>query len=237
VVEHVRRLRTAGKTAVAAIHVHGGDVYLRSRWRRKPAAWSKLTHALRAADRVITSTEVMRQTVLEIIGPSHPNGHVCIVPNGVDEVDPQAQEPCPRFESAPFATQPFVLALGRLIARKGFDTLIEALPEAGLTGMSVVIAGDGPERPRLEQLCRDRPPPCPVHFVGTVDGPDKRWLLQNCLVMAAPSVEESFGIVALEAMSFGKPVIGTSGTGFAEIIQPGRQGSHRGIAVQQSGFQ
>jgi glycosyltransferase involved in cell wall biosynthesis len=72
---------------------------------------------------------------------------------------------------------------------------------------------------RANQTCPDT-----VHLVGSVTGTDKRWLLQNCAFMAAPSLEESFGIVALEAMACGKPVIGTANTGLAEVIQHGITG-------------
>jgi glycosyltransferase involved in cell wall biosynthesis len=53
---------------------------------------------------------------------------------------------------------------------------------------------------------------------------DKRWLLQNCRFTAAPSLEESFGNVALEAMACGRPVIASKASGFAEIVRNGENG-------------
>jgi glycosyltransferase involved in cell wall biosynthesis len=58
-----------------------------------------------------------------------------------------------------------------------------------------------------------------VLFAGMVEGTDKRWLLQHCRFMAAPSIEESFGNVALEAMACGKPVLASKASGFAEIVK------------------
>jgi glycosyltransferase involved in cell wall biosynthesis len=63
-----------------------------------------------------------------------------------------------------------------------------------------------------------------VLFTGLVEGPNKRWLLQNCRFMAAPSLEESFGNVALEAMACAKPVLASRASGFAEIIRDGENG-------------
>jgi glycosyltransferase involved in cell wall biosynthesis len=63
-----------------------------------------------------------------------------------------------------------------------------------------------------------------VIFTGLVQDADKRWLLQNCRFMAAPSLEESFGNVALEAMACGRPVIASRASGFAEIVREGGQG-------------
>jgi UDP-glucose:tetrahydrobiopterin glucosyltransferase len=63
-----------------------------------------------------------------------------------------------------------------------------------------------------------------VQFTGRVSGADKRWLLQHCQFMAAPSLEESFGNVALEAMACGKPVIASRASGFAEIVTDGENG-------------
>jgi len=63
-----------------------------------------------------------------------------------------------------------------------------------------------------------------VVFTGLVVDADKRWLLQNCRFMAAPSLEESFGNVALEAMACGKPVVASLASGFAEIVRDGENG-------------
>src|SRR5206468_638845 len=86
----------------------------------------------------------------------------------------------------------------------------------------LIIAGDGKGLDALRQQAAplsDR-----VLFVGLVQGADKRWLLQHCHFMAAPSLEESFGNVALEAMACGKPVIASDASGFAEIIKPHQNG-------------
>src|SRR5206468_13016467 len=86
----------------------------------------------------------------------------------------------------------------------------------------LIIAGDGKGLDALRQQAAplsDR-----VLFVGLVQGADKRWLLQRCRFMAAPSLEESFGNVALEAMACGKPVIASRASGFTEIVKDHQNG-------------
>src|SRR5207302_2328898 len=86
----------------------------------------------------------------------------------------------------------------------------------------LVLAGDGRE---LEALKTQAAPlGHRALFTGLVEGADKRWLLQHSRFTAAPSLEESFGNVALEAMACGKPVIASRASGFAEIVREGENG-------------
>src|SRR5206468_8885541 len=60
-----------------------------------------------------------------------------------------------------------------------------------------------------------------------VEGADKRWVLRHCQFMAAPSLEESFGNAALEAMACGKPVVVSGASGLAEFLGNGRSEERR----------
>jgi glycosyltransferase involved in cell wall biosynthesis len=91
----------------------------------------------------------------------------------------------------------------------------------------LVIAGEGRELEALRAQASalgER-----ILFTGLVEGADKRWLLQHCAFMAAPSLEESFGNVALEAMACGKPVVASRASGFAEIVVDGENGRLVGV--------
>lgn len=95
-----------------------------------------------------------------------------------------------------------VLGLGRLVPQKGFDLLVEALPE----GMRARIAGEGPgrvEHPRVEWLGW-RADPWP--------------LLAEADVVAIPSRWEGFGLVAVEAMAAGVPVVASAVDGLVEVV-------------------
>jgi glycosyltransferase involved in cell wall biosynthesis len=205
------------------VYPRGGDIYEVSRFRRKKHAWRKLTWALTNATAVVCASAAMEGIVREIIGARAAEDRILRIPNGVNIEEMRQDASGSRFVSDAAFSSPFVLGLGRLIRRKGFHLLIDAFAAAELpAGWKLVIAGDGRELEALRaqaQPLGDR-----VLFTGLVGGAEKRRLLQNCGFMAAPSLEESFGNVALEAMACGKPVIASRASGFAEIVRDGQNG-------------
>jgi glycosyltransferase involved in cell wall biosynthesis len=213
-VQHARRT-----DKLAIVYPRGGDIYEVSRFRRKPSAWRKLTSALTDANAVICASSAMQDLVQQIIAPA-PANHLTQIPNGVNIEELNQDASTSRFVRDPQYQHPFILALGRTIKRKGFHLLIEAFTQLINTSMppiNVVIAGEGKELENLKHQAS--PHPTRILFPGLVQNADKRYLLQHCRFMAAPSLEESFGNVALEAMACGKPVIASNASGFAEIVQ------------------
>jgi rhamnosyl/mannosyltransferase len=104
---------------------------------------------------------------------------------------------------------PLLLSVGRLVSYKGFEYLIAALTH--VAGARLVLVGDGPLlRPLQEQAgtlnVRDR-----VTFAGEVSSAQLADLYRRCAVFVLPSVTpaEAFGMVQLEAMAYGKPVVST----------------------------
>jgi glycosyltransferase involved in cell wall biosynthesis len=111
-------------------------------------------------------------------------------------------------------------AAGRFVPQKGFDVLLTALAE--LPQASLLLVGDGPERPRLERLLdelglRDR-----VELTGWRD--DASRLLAAVDAVVVPSRAEPFGLVALEAMGAGVPVVASDVDGLAEVVIDGETG-------------
>jgi len=222
----VKYAASIGRRAI--IHVRGGDIYHGSRWRKKPGVWRKLRWALANAGAVVCLSAAMEELVREILGtdtPAQEKARLVCIPNGVDVEGLGADASASRFAADARLRGPFILGLGRAIRRKGFHLLIDAygrLPVSVKERWALVIAGDGRDLQELKDQAVAVAPG--VIFAGLVDGADKRWLLQHCRFAATPSIEESFPNVALEAMACGKPVIGSQATGFAEMIQPGRNG-------------
>ncbi|WP_440640133.1 glycosyltransferase [Bradyrhizobium sp. PUT101] len=102
-----------------------------------------------------------------------------------------------------------VLACGRLVPYKGFDVLIRA---AAAHNFEVWIIGEGIERPRLEQLIRELGLGERVRLLGSVNDCERIKLMCLADVFVMPSVTnaETFGLVQLEAMAAGRPVVNTA---------------------------
>ena len=147
---------------------------------------------------------------------------VHVVPHGVDLA---------RFIVAPEPVTPPVrlLAVGRLVNKKGFDVLIEALPALG-SSIVVRIIGDGSERARLESLARDLGLASRVAFAGTRTHAELPAEYAAANLVVVPSVVDASGDrdglpnVVLEAMASGRAVIGTRTGAIATAIAEGETG-------------
>jgi phosphatidylinositol alpha-mannosyltransferase len=146
-----------------------------------------------------------------------------VVPNGVD-VDAFARAtPIPELRDP---ERPLLLFVGRLEPRKGLDVLIRAYLRlrAARPRLRLCVVGEGPERQRCQQMVPPSIRP-DVLFVGAVDEADKARYHASADVFVAPNTGgESFGIVLLEAMAAGVPVVASDIPGFRSVLKDGRQG-------------
>jgi phosphatidylinositol alpha-mannosyltransferase len=113
-----------------------------------------------------------------------------------------------------------ILFLGRLERRKGAMTLLRAYDALCRQGIPIrlIVAGDGPERKMLEQFVFRRGVP-EVVFLGTVDDVEvPRWYA-TCDIFCAPSLyAEGFGIVVVEAMASGRPIVAAANAGYKTLF-------------------
>ena len=109
-----------------------------------------------------------------------------------------------RFHDLPPATGLIrrIGAIGRLDPQKGFDVLIPAFRKAKLAGVTLEIFGDGPEADRLRALAADHPG---IVFHGHTDDPVVA--IASVDAIAMPSRREPYGLVALEALAAGRPLL------------------------------
>ncbi len=120
--------------------------------------------------------------------------------------------------------------MARLVPRKGHDVVLRALPRvlASVPDARYVIAGDGPDRSRLESLARDLGVAHAVHFAGRVDDVLPYFQACDVYVMMSRSEDEGevegFGIAFTEASACGKPVIAGRSGGTAEAVLDGVTG-------------
>jgi len=105
----------------------------------------------------------------------------------------------------------FILSVNRLDRAKRIDLLIEAAAQA--PGLRVVIAGDGPDRDRLEKLARERGLDGRATFTGRIDDAELADLYARCLGVYYAPVNEDYGLVPYEAFLSQKPVLTTTDAG------------------------
>jgi glycogen synthase len=160
------------------------------------------------SDTVLVNSEAVRA---ELSGREL-GGEIAVIPNGVDlaQFPVGAAPPNPRQ----------ILFVGRLVPQKGVEVLIRAFgavlhryPDATL-----VVAGDGQQRLYLERLARFLGVRRHVSFVGWRNREQVAELYRDCAVVCIPSRYEPFGIVALEAMASGRPVVASRVGGLAEVV-------------------
>ena len=189
------------------------------RSRAMQAAYPLVRPSLEKISARIAVSEDARQTVTTHIG-----GDAVVIPNGV-YVDTFAKAPLvPGWQGT--AQRPTVAFLGRLDEpRKGLPVLAEAVPQVlrSLPGTRFLIAGRGDveaARERLDPVSRGA-----CEFLGTVSDEDKAALLRSVDVYVAPHTgSESFGIVLVEAMSAGTPVVASDLDAFGRVVAGGQLG-------------
>ncbi len=115
-----------------------------------------------------------------------------------------------------------IVFLGRLVKRKGCEELLRAfiLLRSSVPEATLVIAGDGPERQKLQRLVNQNDLGPSVSFLGFIDEKDKPALLASGDIACFPSLYgESFGIVLIEAMAAGAGVVvGGNNPGYASVL-------------------
>lgn len=194
-----------------------------------PDDTSKAIHSIEwwltyEARRVLTCSAHMRWEVNRLF--ELPDSKAAIVPNGVDiaefAVDPQ----CAAAVRAEYGDGPLVVFAGRLVHEKGVQDLLDAaavlLPRH--PDLRVVIAGEGPHEEELRDQASRRGLGEAVRFLGFVGGRELPELLAAADCFAMPSRYEPFGMVALEAIAAGTPVVAGSSGGLAEFIIDGETG-------------
>lgn len=150
-------------------------------------------------------------------------GSFRILPNGVDDVRFASAEP---LEGLINPDRPLLLFVGRLEKRKGLETLIKAFLRLRASGhhLRLCVVGEGPERERCQSLV---PPSLrtEVLFVGAVSHADLPRYHASSDVFVSPATRgESFGIVLLEGMAAGLPVVASNIPGYRTVMSDGVQG-------------
>jgi glycosyltransferase involved in cell wall biosynthesis len=210
--------RVAGRRVPVLCTLHGGDLFgLDVGWANRLRAF-----ILGKLDAVTVVSEAMRARV-RALGRDLSDG--AVIPMGTDLTDRFTPDPAVQRE-------PFLLFVGRLVRKKGVDLLLDAF--ASIAGdhpdLTVVIAGDGPERPTLVEQARRLGISRQVRFVGNVPNDHLPGLYRRATAAVFPfrqeatGDQEGFGLVIVEAMGCGCPVIVGDVPAIRDIVDDGKTG-------------
>jgi glycosyltransferase involved in cell wall biosynthesis len=143
-----------------------------------------------------------------------------VIPNGLDMPERESEtDEVLRRSRLVGSRQPYIIILGRVSWKKGIDRLILAMKF--VPSITLVIAGNDDENytPQLMGIIREQGLEDRIVFTGAVYGMDKFALLRGAELFVLPSYSESFGVVLLEALCCGCPLIMTPEVGIAKDME------------------
>lgn len=176
-------------------------------------------HASFEAWKVIVCSNYMKQEVKGLF--QTPEDKIEIIENGVNIDNYQAEYSREFRKKYASPRESLVFFVGRIVREKGIQILIKAIPEilAQNPDIKFVIAGKGPHLSNLKNQARFLGIDDRIYFTGYISDEERNKLYQIADLAVFPSLYEPFGIVALEAMATGTPVIASSVGGLAEFIE------------------
>ena len=210
----------------------------------RPFVWTPLAHTTKPegsawsskefrklyarADALIAMTEFERDWLIRQ-GATAARVHVCPMAPLLSDHKGDATS---FRQTHQLGTAPIILFLGRLVAYKGYRTLLEAAGEIWKTHPDAQIVLAGPaDQSAVDELQSHRDPR--IHYVGVISDAEKNDALAACDMVCVPSTEESLGVIYLEAWMFGKPVIAADIPVMGSVIAHGVDG----LLVQQQSDQ
>jgi phosphatidylinositol alpha-1,6-mannosyltransferase len=202
------------------VMAHGVEV-----WNPLPALVSR---ALRRAKIVLAPSRYTAGKLVEVQGIPQEKVRLLPWPLSPDFVR-MAAAPAELRPPPSFPKGRVVLTVGRWASSeryKGADALIQAVPALRNSSPDacLVAVGTGDDLPRLRQISADLNVANHVHFLEGLSRQELAACYARADVFALPSTGEGFGLVFLEAMAFGKPVVGAAAGGATDLIEDGRNG-------------
>jgi len=190
-----------------------------------------------AADRIVAATDIDRSHMLDAYGANARK--IVVVPGGVNLglFQPGSQADARRVLG--LGPEPTLLFVGRIQRLKGIDVLIRAAASLAddIRGIRVLVVGGSDDssgsRPaeetreleRLRGIVAELSPSASVQFVGGVDQERLSLYYRAADLTVMPSTYESFGLVAVESMACGTPVVASRVGGLATIVRDGENGA------------
>lgn len=203
------------------LSVHGGDLYDPSKWaspHNHAVLRGWIRRLLRKADAVVGQSSNTLKNMHEFYTPEIEGIRI---PLGINR---PPREPAERKKYGFSKDDVLFITVGRLVSRKAVQQLISMMNSLGDTKGHLLIVGSGPEQNMLQEMATTLGVDKKVHFLDQVQEAEKFQLLNMADVFVSTSQHEGFGLVYLEAMACGKPVVCYDYGGQTDFLENGKTG-------------
>ncbi len=191
--------------------VHGSDI-LEKYVDKKTVNRRKRNRnfGLRQADRVICVSHYLKKAIMNLGVPSE---KIAVIPNGIDTKTFY-------LSSSPNGKSDIIF-VGNFIERKGLDLLIKSFKKISMKSpdVNLKILGNGPIKSKIQLMVNELELNNRVKFMDQVSNTEIATIIQNSRLLCLPSREEGFGVVLIEALACGVPVVGARTGGIIDIIK------------------
>jgi glycosyltransferase involved in cell wall biosynthesis len=203
------------------LSIHGGDIFDPSKRlspHRLPVVRGFVSKLLKRADCVVAQSTDTANNARRYYRPER---SIEIIPLGIV---PSTVKAVPRSTLGLGDDRFVMVTVGRLVARKNLDDLLHVLAQRGEAQDLLVVIGDGPKRAEWQALAKSLGLETRVRFEGRVDEERKQQLLAASDAFVSTSEHEGFGLVFLEAMDRGLPVVAYDRGGQGDFLSDGVTG-------------
>ena len=203
------------------LSIHGGDIFDPSKRmspHRLPVVRGFVSKLLKRADCVVAQSTDTADNARRYYRPDR---SIEIIPLGIV---PSAVKAVPRSALGLGEDRFVMVTVGRLVARKNLEDLLHVLAQRGEDRDLLVAIGDGPKRAQLQALATSLGLEARVRFEGRVEEERKQQLLAASDAFVSTSEHEGFGLVFLEAMDRGLPVVAYDRGGQRDFLSDGVTG-------------
>lgn len=216
-------LRAGGADVRLITTLHGTDITIVG---QDPSFQAITRFSIERSDRITAVSHYLRDETLRTFGCT--GCGVTVIPNFIDPVlyDRASHPAGLRAEIG--GTGPLLMHVSNFRPVKRVTDVVGIFARVRREmPASLVMVGDGPERPAAEDAARRLGVERDVHFLGKIDAVAP--LLSNADLFLLPSASESFGLSALEALACGVPVISSDAGGLPEVVRSGETGVMRPV--------
>lgn len=197
--------------------LHGTDITLVG---RDPSFEPVITFSIERSDAVTAVSESLRRDTHTHFPLTR---EVRVIPNFVcTELYKHQHDPAVRARHAPHGERLLVHVSNFRAVKRVEDVVGMFLLLRQRMPARLLLIGDGPERQRIETICRQEGASDAIHFLGKMTRPEE--VMASCDLFVLSSETESFGLAALEAMACGVPVVSTNTGGLPEVVAHGESG-------------